>query len=240
MLFNILKLFGIDLPAVMAETRVGIEERFDLAKDSLQETARTAAVLTLLFFLASVAALSAFGVGLMALYRWVSSNYGEFYGFAAIGGILFSIAAAMFASAMNKMNSWPGDSARRAAAKKLELAQVRTAKIAAATAAFAEPDLPSSPKLAEAGPASDLVEPLVSVLSGTIKLPAMGNPAMDELFAHLRTSAQGVAEDTIDGLVRTVRHGDRPQLLAALGGAIFAGWLLGRHGQGKTDAIEAR
>jgi hypothetical protein len=77
---KILKPFGIDLPARMAEVWVDLEERFDLAKDSVEQTIQTAALLGTLFFLAGVAALSAFGVGLVALYTWVSSNYGQFMG----------------------------------------------------------------------------------------------------------------------------------------------------------------
>jgi hypothetical protein len=60
MQFRILKLFGIDIPARMAEVRIDLEERFDLAKDSVQQAAQTAAVLAMLFFLASLAALAAF------------------------------------------------------------------------------------------------------------------------------------------------------------------------------------
>jgi uncharacterized membrane protein len=240
MLFKILKLFGINLPAVMAETQVGIEERFDLAKDSLEQAARAATVVTLLFFLASVAAVSAFGVGLIALFRWISIMYGEFYGFTGIGAILLCIAIIILASAISKRNSWRGDSADRAAAKKRELAQARAERIAAATAAFEAPEFPPSSQPSEAVTASDLIEPLVWALSGTTKLPAMRNPAMDALFAHLRSSARGVAGEAVDGLVRTVRHGDRPQLFAALGSAIFVGWLLGRHRPSKVDAIEAQ
>jgi hypothetical protein len=47
MLFKILKLFGIDLPARMAEVWIDVEERFDLAKDSVEQAAQTAAVLGL-------------------------------------------------------------------------------------------------------------------------------------------------------------------------------------------------
>jgi hypothetical protein len=35
MLFRILKLVGIDIPARMAEVRINLDERFDLAKDSV-------------------------------------------------------------------------------------------------------------------------------------------------------------------------------------------------------------
>jgi uncharacterized membrane protein len=230
MLFKILMLFGIDLPATIAKTRVGIEERFDLAKDDLEQEARTAAVLTLLFLLGVVAAISVLGVGLIALYRWVSIIYGEFYGYAVIWSILCCVAIALFAGFISKRNSWPRDSASRAAAKKLELAQVRAERIAAATAAIEGPDLPHPRQPSEADTASsDLINPLVSAFSSMTKLPAMKSPVMDELFAHLQSSAQGVAGETVDGLVRAVRHGDRGQVFAALGGAIFVGWLLGRH-----------
>jgi hypothetical protein len=37
-----------------------------------------------------------------------------------------------------------------------------------------------------------------------------------------------------------VRYGDRPQLFAALGGALFVGWLVGRHNQHKIDARDAQ
>jgi ABC-type multidrug transport system fused ATPase/permease subunit len=227
MLFQILKLFGINLPARMAEVRIDVEERFDLAKDSVEQAAQTAAVLGLLFFLAGLAALSVFGVGLIAFYSWVSSNYGQFYGLAAIGTVLLFIAIVMFATAISKMKSWPGENAGRIAAKKLELAQARTQRVAAATEAFEGPAPP--PQSSRAAAASDLIEPLAWALSRTIKLPAMGNPAMDELFARLQSSARGVAEETVEGLGRAVRYGDRPQLFAALGGALFVGWFLGHH-----------
>jgi hypothetical protein len=88
MLVKILKLFGLDLPAKIAEVRIGIEERLELAKDLVSQTAQAAAVLTALFALAWIALFSAFAVGLTALYSWVALNYGQFYGFAAVGFVL--------------------------------------------------------------------------------------------------------------------------------------------------------
>ena len=243
MLFKILKLFGLDIPARMSEVRIDLEERFDAAKDSVEQAAKTAALLAMLFFLASAAALSTFGVGLMALYSWVSSNYGQLYGFAAIGAVLLFIAIFMFAIAISKAKSWPGESARRVAAKKLELGQARAERVAAAAEAVEGPAirplLPPPQRSGATAAASDLIEPLVWALSRTIKLPGMDNPAMDEVFARLRSSARGVAEETVEGLVRAIRYGDRPQLFAALGGAMFVGWFLGRHRQRKVDVLEA-
>jgi ABC-type multidrug transport system fused ATPase/permease subunit len=234
MLFRTLKLFGIDIPARMAEVRIDLEERIDLAKDSVQQAAQTAGVLAMLFFLASLAALAAFAVGLIALYSSVSSNYGQFYGLAAIGGVLLLIAIITFAIAISKAKSWRGESAMRVTAKKLELAEARAERIATATEALEARALPPPAQSYGAAAASDLIEPLVWALSSTIKLPAMGNPAMDELFARLQSSARGVADETVRGLVRGVQYGDRPQLFAALGGALFVGWFLAHHNHHKS------
>jgi hypothetical protein len=230
MLFKILKLFGIDLPARIAEVRIGVEERFDLTKDSVEQAARTAAVLALLFFLAGLAALCTFGVGLIALYSWVSRDYGEFCGLAAIGGVLLLIAIITFAAAISKMNSWRDEKARHAAAKRRDLAQTHAQRVAAAAEAREAPKippLPAPPQTSGAAAASDLIEALVWALSGTIKLPTMGHPAVNELLARLRSSAAGVADESVEALVRAVRDGGRPQLFAALGGAMFVGWFLG-------------
>jgi uncharacterized membrane protein YqjE len=240
MLFKILKLFGFDLPARMAEARVDLEERFDLAKDSVEHAAQRAAVLAMLFVLAALAALSAFGVSLIALYSWVSSNYGQFYGLAAIGALLLLIAIVMYAIAISKAKSWRGENDRRIAAKKLELAQDRADRVAATMEAFERPVLPPPQPAAGVTAASDLTEPLVWALSKTIKLPTIENPAMDELCSRLQSSARDVAGEMVAGLVRAVRYGDRPQLFAALGGAMFVGWFLGRHNRRKIDAHDAQ
>jgi uncharacterized membrane protein len=243
MLFRILKLFGIDIPARMAEVRIDLEERLDVAKDSVQQAAQTAAVVAALLFFAGLAALAVFGICLIALYSWVSSNYGQFYGLAAVGGILLLIATITFAVALSKVNSWRDENARRATAKRRDLARTHAQRVAAATEALEAPKitpLPPPPQASGATAASDLLEPLVWALSGTIKLPNMEDPTMDELFARLRRSAAGVADESVEALVRAVRSGDRPQLFAALGGAMFAGWLLGRHRPQNSTFFEAK
>jgi uncharacterized membrane protein len=237
MLFKIMTLFGIDLAARMAEVRIDLEERFDLARNSVEQMAQTAAVLALLFFLAGLAALCAFGVGLIALYSWVSRDYGEFYGLATIGGVLLLIAIIAFAIAISKVNSWRDEKARHVAAKRRDLAQAHAQRVAAAAEALEAPKIPLLPAPAQtsgAAAASDLIEPLVWALSGTIELPTMGHPALDQLFARLRSSAAGVADESVEALVCGVRDGGRPQLFAALGGAMFAGWFLGRHSRRKN------
>jgi hypothetical protein len=239
MLFNILKLFGLDVPARIAEVRTEIEQRVELAKDHVKQAAQTAGLLAAMFVLAGLAALSALGVGLIALYHWVSLNYGQFYGFAAVGGVLILFAVILFASAVLKAKSWSTESATRAEEKRLklsaDLAQAQAERVAASAAAAGawdgpalRPILPTTPSLAPTS-ASDLVESLTLILSKMVKFPTTGNPPLDELLVHLRGSARGVADEAVEGVVHAVRYGERPKLVATLGGAIFIGWLLARH-----------
>jgi hypothetical protein len=135
MLVRILKLLGLDLPTKIAEVRIGIEERVELAKDQVSRTAQAVAVLTALFALAAIALLSAFTVGLIALYSWVALNYGQFYGFAAVGFILTLIAVVLFSAGMSKAKSRAAEGAAQAAATKLRLAQAHVERVGAAAAA---------------------------------------------------------------------------------------------------------
>ena len=56
MFFKLLRLFGLDVPARIAEVRIDLEERVELAKDQINQTAQTAAVLAALFVLGGLAA----------------------------------------------------------------------------------------------------------------------------------------------------------------------------------------
>jgi hypothetical protein len=236
MFFKIIKLFGFDVPARMAELRVDLEERVELAKDHVNQAAQAAAVLAALFVLASLAALSALAVGLIALYSWVSLGYGQFYGFAAVGGVLIITAVIMFRSAMIKSKSWSAASADRAAAKQRKLAQAHAERVAAAAEVFEAPAVRSLPP-ATSTSTSDLVEPLALILSKMIKFPTAGEPLLDELLVHLRAPAQGIADETVAGIAHAVRYGERRQLFAALGGAVLVGWLLGRHRPHQMDTL---
>ncbi len=239
LVFKILKLFGLDVPARIAEARIDLEDRLDLAKDSLQQGAQTAAVLATMFLLAGLAALAAFAVGLVALHTWVSSHHGPLYGLAAVGGVLLLVAAVLAASGMSKLKAWSGESARRLTAKKMEIAQTHVERVAAAKEEIARLAMqPLSPPAvsAELGTAADLVEPLTWALSTTLEIPKIGNPALDELVARLRNSAGGAAGEVVEAAIRTVRYGDSPQLLATLGSAFVVGWFLGHHCQLKGGA----
>ena len=74
-LLRILKLFGVDIPAHVAQLQARFEQRVEVAKDEVRQAAQTAAIVAALSALAVLAAVSAAGVGLFALYRWVVLNY---------------------------------------------------------------------------------------------------------------------------------------------------------------------
>src|SRR5262249_51405668 len=149
--------------------------------------AQEVSLLAALFVIGGLAALAAFFVGLIALYRWVAIDYGEFYGFAAVGGVLIVIAAIGLAGAIMKAKSLPAESADRAAAMKLKLAEPHAQRVVAAAEAFEGPAIRSA-ESPRSDNASDLVEPLTLVLSKMTKFPTVGHPALDEVLVHLQGS----------------------------------------------------
>jgi hypothetical protein len=235
-LLRLLKLFGIDVPARIAQLQATFEQRVEVAKDQVRQAAQTAAVVAVLSALAGLAVLSAAGVGLVALYRWVLLSYGQFYGLAAVGGVLILIAIILFAGAILEAKSWSGEGAADDEGQRLKPtaaeAQSGADRMAAASAAAAleepSPALSPSPVHTPTS-AADLIAPLSLVLSRVLKFPTTGNPALDGLLFELRGSAKGAADDAVDGIVRTIRYGDRTKLVAVLGTAVLVGWLLARH-----------
>jgi hypothetical protein len=65
---------------------------------------------------------------------------------------------------------------------------------------------------------------LTLILSKIIKFPNTGNPHLYELLVHMRGSARAVTDEAIERAVHAVGYVDRPQLFAALGGAVLVGW----------------
>jgi hypothetical protein len=69
MLFNILKLFGLDVPAKLEAAKTKLELRVERATGQIRQVAQEAAVIAVLSALATIICAAAFGVGLIALYR---------------------------------------------------------------------------------------------------------------------------------------------------------------------------
>jgi hypothetical protein len=231
-LFRLLKLFGIDVPARVAQLQASFEQRVKVAKGQVRQAAQTAAVIAALSALAGLAVLAAAGIGLVALYRWVVVNYGEFYGLAAVGGVLILIALILAVGAILEARSFSaaGAAGNQGQQQTAALAESRADQMPASSAAAEEPCPALSPSPAHTPTsAADLVAPLSLILSRVLKFPTTGNPLLDELLFELRGTAKGAADDAVDGVVRTVRYGDRTKLVAVLGTAVLVGWLLARH-----------
>jgi hypothetical protein len=252
MLFKILKLFGLDVPAKLEAVKASLEQRVEEATDHLKQVAVGAAVVAALSAVALVTALMAFVVGLIALYFGVASAYGVYAGLGTVGGLLVVITIALAATAAVKANSMASTPTRPrpvpyAAAPAVTVAHdadlVETAAMAdaAADAAHAEalaaitaPSVASRLAFPAAQPqrttasARDLLEPLAYLLPKVMKLPTAGNPAVDELISTLAVTARGTADEAVDRAATVVRGGSRTNMILVLTGAGMVGWMLAR------------
>jgi len=252
MLFSDLKLFGFDALPKLAEVRAEFERRVELAKGRVTQTLITASILALIFALAGLAALAAIGVGLSALYSWIAINYGQFYGYAAVGALLIIISAALLVTGILEAKS----SSSEPSAPHLQEGLTRTAdkeelprtadeagnELSTQTASAADMELEravaqqvrSAPPSIPSNSEHRLFELLSLILSKFIKLPITGNPAVDDAIQALRGPASDVAEDAIRSASDMIHYGERQKLIAALGAAVFMGWILERIHSGKS------
>lgn len=90
---------GLKLNQIKLATRSYLRDRTNQATGSLAAYAVAAG----LFVAAGIFLIAACLVGLAALFRWVEINYGIFYAFAAVGGLLLLIAIICAGFAMMKL-----------------------------------------------------------------------------------------------------------------------------------------
>jgi hypothetical protein len=222
MLFKILKLFGLDVPAKVAAAKSMIEQRVEEVTDHAKQVTQTAAVIAALSAVAGVLVAMAVGVGLFALYRALAESYGVNAGLGVVAGILIVAALILLFIARTKGQSLSNRHIFE------PLRPLATAAPSAAPPAVAAPSLAHAPSHASfAGvpvvSAGDLIEPLAFLLGRYLKYPAVGHPVLDELV-----TARGTADEAVERAANLLRYGDRGQLFMLLGGAAVAGWLLAR------------
>jgi hypothetical protein len=225
MLFKILKLFGLDVPARVAATKSMIEQRVEEVSDHAKRVTQTAAVIAALSAVAGVLVAMAVGVGLFALYRAVAENYGVNAGLGVVAGILIVAALILLFIARTKGQSLSNRHIFE------PLRPLATAAPSAAAPAVAAPSPAHAPSPASfagvpAVSAGDLIERFL--LGRYLKYPALGRPVLDELVGNLRNTARGTADEAVERAANLLRYGDRRQLFMLLGGAAFAGWVLAR------------
>jgi hypothetical protein len=219
MLFKILKLFGLDVKAEIAAVKGEITRRVDDAADRARQLAVGAGVIAALAAFAGLLFVTALGVGLFALYRFLDATYGPdialgILAAVLIGGMLILLGIAAVVARSLK-------SERPAAAV--------GADVPGATARVVPPPQPAPEAMAAAPLMSsgDLVEPLTLVLGLFAKDPKLGHPALDEFVTGLPNGG-GKPDEAVAQALDVIRNGDRTQLAIILGAAVAAGWLLAR------------
>ena len=225
MLFKILKLFGLDVPAKVAAAKFTIEQRSEEVVEYVGQTIQTAAVVAALSAFAGVLGAIAVGVGLYALYRVDADRYGVYAGLGVVGGVLVAAALILYLVARAKGQSLSRRRIFKPPSPSLTAASFRAPSVASPGPASV---LSHAPVEARPEPARDLLEPLAFLLAKYIKYPALGHPVLDELVDNLRATARGTADEAVERAANLVRYCDRKQLLVLLSGAAFVGWLLAR------------
>jgi len=230
MFFNILKLFGLDVPAKIEAAKARLELRVEQATDHVKQVAQNAAVIATLFLVAIITAAMAAGVGLIAVYRWAAEAYGPYAGLAAVGTILVVATVVLVTAAAIKSRSLTADRIKSPRSSVAETTAAIHPPIhdAAASMPPARP-LAASPAAIPAVPtasATELVEPLAFFLSRYVKYPSFGNPIVDELLGNLKATANGTVAEAVEHAANVIRHGDRTNLVVVLTGAAVIGWML--------------
>jgi hypothetical protein len=213
MLFNLLKLFGLDVRAEFAAVKGEIERRIDATAARARRTAIAAAVIAVLATLASLFAITAIGVGLFALYRLEEAAYGPNVSLGILAAVLVVAILILLGAAWMVARSLSGP-----AETKIATDPAGSSATPQAAAAAASP----------APVSGDLVEPLTFLLGLLARDRKFGHPAVDEFVATLRTPAGGKVDDAVGQALNLVRHGDRTQLAIILSAAMATGWLLAR------------
>ena len=222
MLFKLLKLFGLDVPAKVAAAKLVIEQRAEEVAQYVGQTVQTSAVIAALSALAGVLGAMAVG-GLYALYLVDADAYGVYAGLGVVGGVLVAAVLILLLVVWAKGQSL----SRRRIFKPLS-PSATAASSSAPVVAAAMPAPDYAPRQTHTEPARNLLEPLALLLPKYIKYPALGHPELDQLVENLGATARGTADEAVERAANLVRYGDRKQLLALLGGAVFVGWLLAR------------
>jgi hypothetical protein len=223
MLVKVLNLFGLDVPAKITAARTEFEHRVADAADYAKRATLTAALMAAFSAVAAFLFIVAAGVGLFALYRVIAEYYGVYVGLGAVAGLLIAAASVLLLAARTRAQSLS------------ELRFVRQSSSPALSPVPEKAAAQASPTLVppETGAsvdesAADLFEPLAFAFGKYVRFPVLGNPVLDQFVGSLKASARGTAEDAVRRAANLIRHGDRTQLLAIIGGAAALGWLLAR------------
>ena len=107
MLFKLLKLFRLDVSAMMDSVKAGLDLRFEQAKDGFSQMAVQVVVIAALLVFAAIAGAMLLGVALIALYQWTAEEAGVYAGLGAVGAALIVVATVLAIAAAIRSRSFP-------------------------------------------------------------------------------------------------------------------------------------
>ena len=236
MLFKLLKLFRLDVSAMMDSVKAGRDLRFEQAKDGFSQMAVQAAVIAALLVFAAIAGAMFLGVALIALYQWTTEEAGVYAGLGAVGAALIVVATVLAIAAAIRSRSFPRIE------KRPDVTPTKTVTLdtgggpaagngdANESGSVLHPSAFTTVAPSNAS-ASDLVETMAFFLGKIMKFPRAENRIVDELVGSLRETARGTADEAIARAADVIRKGDRIHLVVVLSGAAFIGWLLAHQSQ---------
>ncbi len=229
LLFNLLKAFGLDIPARIAELKARIEHRVEDAAEQALHVVRDIVVTVALIGCAAITALAAIAVGLVALARWISDLYGPFAGLAAVGGLLLLVTVILVVVAVARPRSArrvksPAEvlqsAAKRSAAYADAARQLPAAQAGTASAGAPASQGSSGPSVGDLGKLVGFLLPLL------LRSPSSESGVLSLLNSAWRAGAHKTAGKTLEGAAKMVREGDRMNLFGVIGAAVLFGWLV--------------
>jgi hypothetical protein len=215
MLFKILKLFGLDVPAKVDAAKALIEERAAEVADRAKHMALSAALIVALSTFAGLFLTMAIGVGLLALYHTEEAAFGMNVALGIVATVLVVATLILLTVALMLGKSLSGKHAPKLPN------DVATPAVAASVP-------PPAVLQSESASAGEFIEPVAFLLARYVKFPVLGHPVLNEIVERLRVTAHGTTEEAVERAANIVRYGDRGQLFVLLGGAATVGWLLAR------------
>jgi hypothetical protein len=229
MLFKMLKLAGLDVPAQIAVARTEIELR---AKEAAAYAKQATVTATLVAAFAAFLFVVAAGVGLFALYSAIAEHFGIYAGLGTVAGLLIVAASVLLFAAIAKAKTLSNLGIVRQPSLVRSPVSESSAPHVAPT-----PPTPAVGAFATTESSADLFELLAFAFAKYVRFPTFRNPVLDQFVGDLKVSAQGTADDALHRASNLIRHGGRSQLLAMIGGAAALGWLLARQNSGALRDI---
>jgi hypothetical protein len=213
MLFKMLKLAGLDVPAQIAVARTEIELRAKEAAAYAKQATVTATLVAAFAAFAAFLFVVAAGVGLFALYSVIAEHFGVYAGLGTVAGLLIAAASVLLFAAIAKAKA---------------LSNLRIVRQPSLVRSPPTPPTPAVGAFGTTESSADLFEPLAFAFAKYVRFPTFRNPVLDQFVGGLKVSAQGTADDALHRASNLIRYGSRSQLLAMIGGAAALGWLLAR------------